>query len=84
MTAGCGVSATRPPLLAGDPPADLSTTINQPQAVDDSPVGVRFPADEKALLLRAAAAEERPVAQLVRKIVRDYLRRAGFLSERSA
>jgi hypothetical protein len=49
-------------------------------------VGVRFPAREKAALVRAAAADDRPVSWLVRKTMREYLRQAGFLesSERSA
>jgi hypothetical protein len=48
-------------------------------------VGVRFPAHEKGALVRAAAADDRPIAWLVRKAVREYLRQAGYLdaSERS-
>jgi hypothetical protein len=43
------------------------------------PVGVRFPPEEKRALARAAAADDRPVAAFVRKIVRDRLRETGHL-----
>jgi hypothetical protein len=48
---------------------------------NDSAVGVRFPLEEKRALVRAAAADGRPVASLVRKIVRDRLRETGHLSQ---
>jgi hypothetical protein len=47
-------------------------------------VGVRFPVEEKAALTRAAAADDRPVAWLVRKVVRDHLREKGYLESTAA
>jgi hypothetical protein len=69
--------------------APSASTANYPQEVQavatvSETVGVRFPAHEKAALERAAAADDRTVAQLVRKIAREHLRQAGYLEERSA
>jgi hypothetical protein len=47
------------------------------------PIGVRFDPDERAALERAAAADDRPISALCRKIVAEWLRRNGWLKERA-
>ena len=42
-------------------------------------IGVRFEPREKAALEKHAAAEQRPVSVMLRKIVVDYLREKGVL-----
>ena len=44
-------------------------------------LNVRFFPNEKIALERAAAEDDRPAAELIRKIVRVHLRAAGFLQE---
>jgi hypothetical protein len=45
------------------------------------PLNVRFGEDEREALERAAAADDRPLSAMVRKIVVDWLRRGGWLAK---
>jgi hypothetical protein len=50
----------------------------QPMPKTD-PIGVRLDPEERAALERAAAADDRPVSALCRKIVAEWLRKNGWL-----
>lgn len=43
------------------------------------PIGVRLELDERAAIEAAAAADDRPVSPMMRKIVVDWLRSNGWL-----
>ena len=45
------------------------------------PIGVRFSTDERAALEKAAAADDRSMSALARKIVVEWLRANGWLQE---
>lgn len=45
------------------------------------PLGVRLDPSERSALAKAAAADDRSQSALVRKIVAEWLRRHGWLSE---
>jgi hypothetical protein len=43
------------------------------------PIGVRLDPEERAALERAAAADDRPLSALCRRIVAEWLRKNGWL-----
>jgi hypothetical protein len=43
------------------------------------PIGVRLEPDEKAALERAAAADDRSVSAMARKIIAEWLRKNGHM-----
>ena len=44
-----------------------------------APIGIRWAPDERAALERAAAADDRSVSSLARKIISDWLRKNSWL-----
>lgn len=44
------------------------------------PIGIRLSAEERAALTRAAAADDRSISALARRVLADWLRRNGWLS----
>jgi uncharacterized protein (DUF1778 family) len=47
----------------------------------DASIGIRLEEDERAALERAAAADDRPLSALARKMIVDALRRGGWLAK---
>lgn len=45
------------------------------------PIGVRLDPDERAALEKAAAADDRSMSALARKILSDWLRKNGWLKK---
>lgn len=45
------------------------------------PIGVRLTVEEKRALEHAAAADDRPVSALARKVLIDWLREHGWIQE---
>ena len=43
------------------------------------PIGIRLEPEEKAALAKAAAADERTMSAMARKIIVDWLRRHGHM-----
>lgn len=43
------------------------------------PIGVRLEPEERAAIEAAAAADDRPVSSLMRKIIVEWLRKGGWL-----
>ena len=46
------------------------------------PIGIRLSAEERAALTRAAAADDRSLSALARKVLADWLRRNRWLAGR--
>ena len=44
------------------------------------PIGIRLSAEERAALTKAAAADDRSMSALARKVLADWLRRNGWLA----
>jgi hypothetical protein len=47
-------------------------------------IGIRLESDEKAALEAAAAADDRPLSSMGRKIIAEWLREQGFLKPRNS
>lgn len=47
----------------------------------ERPIGIRFEPEERAALERAAAADDRTMAAMARKIITEWLKKAGHLKK---
>jgi hypothetical protein len=49
--------------------------------VKEDPISVRLDTEVKAALVKAARDDDRPLSSFINKVMRDYLKKAGYLKK---